>query len=702
MNAVKTRYSAKELADMKLNGLPTAKKNMIALAEREGWAFIDVIGRGGKRREYTPPAEVMGLIKAKLVESVMGREIAPVAGLPVAMVESPAHLTGQQAKVEGARRAVLLAIDKLVDTAGVSREAAMTSILTAAKAGALEPQMEMALRIARDNRGGKGDLYPSRRTIMGWRAAMLEGESLAPAGCKMSVEVPVWAEAFLRFYQQPQKVSVADAYEDFIESEAAQALLSRGLKLPSVHQCRRLIEKMGNVSREVGRMGARELRNIKGFKRRRFAHMMPNDVWTADGHKFDAEVAHPMHKRPMRPEVTVIVDVATRKVVGWSVSLAESGFAVLDAIRHGVVTHGLPAIFYVDNGSGYVNAMMTDTSVGLMGRLGVTMENSIAYNSQARGVIEASHKNLIRLAQKMPTYIGAKMDREARLAVYKVTRKAVKAAAKGGSVGTPLMGWDDFVRYLQEGLDKYNDRSHRALKGLSPNQVWASKVDAGFSEMRVDEGEAAYLFRPQVERVVRRCEVALFGNTYFNKDLEEFHGDRLKVAYDIHDGSKVWVYTLDDQLICTAGFEANATDYFPKSAIEHSKDKRMERREKLLTDKVEEVHAERGGNRFIEMGEAQSLDLGGLMRADKRAFAYVEPMPVIEASPVSPKTLDVAQADDVWAVPNEDELRYAEYLRLTKLLNIGGSVSEHQQRWLRMYPNSVEFKLMTERHKKAS
>lgn len=701
----KNTYSAKALADMGLEGLPTAANNMRALADREKWAFVEVTGRGGKRREYTPPAYVANAIKAKLVESVMGAVVVPASNLPAAVNETPVHLTGQQAQVEGARRAVLLAIDRLVEKANVSREAAMTSILTAAKAGGLEPQLEMALRLGRDNRGGKGDLYPSIRTIKGWRAAVLDGESLAPAGCKALVDIPVWADAFLYFYQQPQKPSVATAYESFIESDAVQKLLQNGLQLPSVHQCRRFLDKMGNVSREVGRMGSHDLRNIKGFKRRRSNHLMPNEVWTADGHKFDAEVAHPMHKRPMRPEVTAIVDVATRKVVGWSVSLAESGFAVLDAIRHGVVTHGLPAIFYVDNGSGYVNAMMTDKSVGLMGRLGVTMENSIAYNSQARGVIEASHKNLIKLAQKMPTFIGAKMDRQAKLLAYKTTRKAVKTAAngaKGETVKTPLMPWDVFVQYLKDGMDKYNNKPHRTLKGFSPNQVWDKKLGEGFEAMAVNEAEAAYLFRPQVERTVQRCEVSLFANTYYAKELEEFHRDRVKVAFDIHDGSQIWVYTLDDQLICTAGFEANATDYFPKSAVAHAADKRMAGREKRLELQLDEVHAERGGNRFIEMGEAQRLDLQGLMNADKKAFAYVEPMPAIEVSPVPPKTLDVAQADDVWAVPNEDELRYAEYLRLTKLLNIGGSVSEHQQRWLRMYPNSVEFKLMTERHKKAS
>ncbi|NPY05981.1 DDE-type integrase/transposase/recombinase, partial [Pseudomonas aeruginosa] len=90
------------------------------------------------------------------------------------------------------------------------------------------------------------------------------------------------------------------------------------------------------------------------------------------------------------------------------------------------IKSGVPAIFYVDNGSGYVNHMMRDEAVGLMGRLGIDMKNSLPYNSQARGVIERVHQSLwIRAAKELPGYIGADMDRQAKLATFKLTRRAI-------------------------------------------------------------------------------------------------------------------------------------------------------------------------------------------------------------------------------------------------------------------------------------
>ena len=694
---------------MQLSVLPKTKANVIALAEREGWPYVDVTGRGGKRREYTPSAEVMGAIKAKVVNDLLPAVTTPTVAqnlLPVAHTGADLGLSTHQANVEGARRMVLDAIDRINREAGVSREAAMTTMLTQARCGVLNPMLEAALRLSRDGRGSKNgiksDPYPSIRTIKGWRKDQLEGNSLAPAGGLNALNIPAWASEFLKYYQQPQKPSVADAYEDLLDSDWAEAQLANGQKLPSVHQCRRFLDKMGNLSREVGRMGARELKNIKGFRRRRSDHMMPNEVWTMDGHKFDAEIKHPRHGRPFRPEVTVILDVATRKKVGWSVDLAESGFAVLDAIRHGVVTHGMPAILYVDNGSGYKNAMMTDRSVGLMGRLGVTMENSIAYNSQARGAIESSHKNLIKLAKKMPTYIGEKMDRQAMQLVHKVTRKAVKT----GSKETPLMSFWDFLAYIEQGIEKYNNRPHRTLKGQTPNERWADKVAEGFNAMAVNEAEAAYLFRPQVERTVNRCEVSWLAQTYYAPELEEFHRDRVKVAYDIHDGSKVWVYTLDDKLICTAGFEANASDYMPKSAIEHAKDKRLAGREKRLNLKLDEVYAERGSNRLIEMGEAQTLEIPGIGRFDRADLADVQPLRVVRNEPVrsvidAPAAIEVEPVA-VWRVPTVAQMRFDEFKRLTVQAEKGEMLNETQTRWIKTYALTSEYKVFAQGEKKAS
>ena len=85
----------------------------------------------------------------------------------------------------------------------------------------------------------------------------------------------------------------------------------------------------------------------------------PLPFYTADGHTFDAEIEHPLTGKPFRPEITTVVDVYTRKVVGWSIDLNERTNSVYTALAMSIKTHGIPAIWYVDNGKGFNNKFLT-------------------------------------------------------------------------------------------------------------------------------------------------------------------------------------------------------------------------------------------------------------------------------------------------------------------------------------------------------
>ena len=103
---------------MKLDCLPTSKVGIADLAVREGWSYVDVTGRGGKRREYTPSAEVMACIKEKLVNELLPAVTTPTVAqnlLPVAHTGADLGLSTHQANVEGARSMVLDAIDRISD-----------------------------------------------------------------------------------------------------------------------------------------------------------------------------------------------------------------------------------------------------------------------------------------------------------------------------------------------------------------------------------------------------------------------------------------------------------------------------------------------------------------------------------------------------------------------------------------------------------
>lgn len=659
--AVKTHYSAAELAGMSLPGLPRSKGKMLAKAEREAWKFVESTGKGGVRRHYLPPNEVIAAINERAAKQLVA--VAPVSSLPAVRSQTTAAHTEAQTLVGDARKGVLDALNAIMERTGYPLKKAARHLLVLAREGEANPQLVAMLKLARDARGRQSvDGLPSERSLLRFADYNNSGD-LVPKVRVANMSVPVWAKDFMGYYQRPEKPTVDHAYRQFAKTYQGD--------LPSVHQVRRFLDKVGAVALQHGRMGSRELKTIKKFVRRSFDHLQPADIYSADGHCFDAEVQHPFHGRPFRPEITSVIDVATRRLVGWSVDLAESSLAVLDALRASVLTGGIPAILYVDNGSGYVNQMMGDKATGLLARMGTEMIHSLPYNSQARGVIERSHRTIwVNAAKEVPGYIGKDMDRQARQQVFKMSRQAL-TAKPGEAKQMPLMAWPLFLQFCAEKAAEYNARPHRSLpktidpetgrkRHMSPDEAWALAEHNGFVPELITEEETRPLFRPQTIRTVRRCEIELFTNRYFDAALEEFNGEKMRIAYDLHDPSRVWVYTSEGRLVCIAGLDANVQPYKAQSVIDQARDKRLAGRENRKVLQLDEIRAERAGMYALDDAPSatlDTLDLGSPIRPALRVYDDIEPTEFVEAQPAAaPRGIFILESERYeWLMQNPTE-----------------------------------------------
>ena len=731
---MKTHYSISELFKMSLEILPKSERGIQKRIQKESWSFVEVAGKGGKggkRREYAPPPEVLKLIQTKKLNEVLGGlsdlpELQPSpqpsptgrggAGLPSPDVRGGQLAIGvtdgsteQQRFCESARRGVLSAVERVMAESGVSKEAAMTTVLTQAKMPGFE-HIAKLFSLAADGRGGGGKL-PSVRTIKRWFAAR-ESNSLAPKSRTEDMNVPSWLPVFLECYRLPMKPSVSEAYRLFVNRLEALpspqlSLAERGGDVPSIHQVRRWLGKLGNVERERGRRGARDLKNILPHKRRDFMHLKPAAIYTADGHTFDAEVLNPLSGLPFRPEITTVLDVGTRRCMGWSVGLAESRFTVLEALSH-ASRAAIGALWYVDWGRGFENLMMTDEATGLMGRLGMTMTHSRAYNSQAKGASERSHNIFTRAAANLPSFVGKNMDDEARQKLFKLSRKEVRLHGK--ILNSPIPTWDEFKGYIERVVDEYNDRPHRSLpkftdregkrRHMSPNEFWALKVAEFGEPPRVSPEEEGYLFRPQVMRTVRRGEVSLFSNTYYSAELMEFNGETVRVGYDVQDALWVWIYDDVGRLICKAEWHGNSTDYMPVSVLERAEDKRNDERLKRNELQQQNILKER---RVPTIEHQDSVNIGGMVfgmgqikakAAELAARRSREDDLTVEA--VAVKTVKMPSETEAaagWSVPSEASERFALYQRLCGQTDL----PPQAQRWLERYPQSNEYKALSKR-----
>ncbi|MBC3928993.1 DNA-binding protein [Undibacterium sp. CY21W] len=161
---VKSQYTAAELTAMLLPGLPTSKVSIIALADRQNWNYTEVSGRGGLRREYTPPAEVMELIRHAATKQ-FAATITP-QNMPVVAPQSSFAHTEAQNLTADARKGVLDALNAVMQRTGYPLKRAAKYLIDIARNGDASPQLVAMLKLARDGRGrSSDDGLPSDRSL---------------------------------------------------------------------------------------------------------------------------------------------------------------------------------------------------------------------------------------------------------------------------------------------------------------------------------------------------------------------------------------------------------------------------------------------------------------------------------------------------------------------------------------------------------
>lgn len=612
----------------------------------------------------------------------------PLPAVPAEPLPPATALADWQRRSLEARLALLAEVDRLA-LAGTWRKAAVL-VERKARAGTLAPELLRLVPVANARSGGgEGGRTLSLRTLYRWAAQRETAvvadtwSALAPKEAPKIKAARPWEAALLSLYRQPQQRGIPWCLEQ-METRFP------GLALPSYDQAKRFIAGLPPVERERGRRGPNALLALKGFRRRDTSMLAPMDVVVADGHTVKFDVAHPVHGRPFGPEVMAVQDRATRYIAGWSAGLAESTWVVMDGIRNAVAQLGMIAIFYTDNGSGFVNAAMSDEVLGFLSRLHMTQERATAQRAQARGGIERSHQSIwVRGARGQVTYRGRDMDREARKAVTKLVETDIRETGASAL----LMGWPEFLAWCQEQVDAYNHRPHRALakvrdavtgryRHMSPAECLQSWRDKGWEPVPLADAEMDDLFRPYEERRSFRGEVRLPWGHYYDRALEAFHGRDVRVGYDIHDGGRVWVRDQDGRLICVAKRGANVVPDMPSSKVEHARDKRARGRAKIAHDKLHLIELERRGGLVIDHVPAEPITIEQQAAADAM-LARLERAAPTEA----PIRADGARPTF------GDDLSWARWLA-----EHPGQATEHDRAYLadRLRGNSFRFNLEAE------
>lgn len=423
---------------------------------------------------------------------------------------------------------------------------------------------------------------------------------------------PVHIAAFLRFFCLPTRPPVSEAYR-----KMKPWLEERGLDVPSYSTVCRIEDELPVTVKYRGRVTGSEWRSLKPYIERDVSMFHANDIWVGDGHSFKAKVQHPIHGQPFTPEITVIIDWVSRKIVGWSVALSESTIAVSDAFRHAqMTTRARPLVYYSDNGSGQTGKMIDCPVAGTLARQCIGHETGIPGNPQARGIIERLWQvTFIALAREYPTCTWRGADDNA-------TTKMLKLLNRKDQGGVTIPSFRQLLDDVERVVNEYNlEHEHRELGGRTPEDEYQARLDKDSVVFGPTDTEINALWMPEVVRKPQRGLVSIFGNVYCKRDLVSVlpEGAQVRVRYDLHNPEKVWLLTLDGVYLGEAAWNGHRVAAFPVSEMERKRAERAAGKVKRGEKIIAEAQAELGD--IIEMAPAVALPV---MQPD-----YL-PLPVVE------------------------------------------------------------------------
>ena len=533
-------WTADELADSGLPDLPTTKRRINALADREDWRAHPEFtrrraGRGGGW-EYHWRLFPLRAQKALLKQA----DAAPAAPERPERAVAWAWFDGlPESTKDKARRSlrILHEVDELAP------------VLT--KHGAVG----MAAKRH----------HVSERTIWNW-FARVDGVERAdwlaylaprhrasePKGMKVQAapEFYSWLKAdYLRLE------GVTYKGDGFAQSwrRVRKICETRGLAWLEERTARRWMDaNVSRVEQILAREGMRGLRKCFPPQIRDRSGMTALEMVNADCHKIDVFVWWPGIKEPIRPQLIVFQDIYSGKILSWAIDTNPNKVAVMQAFMSLLKNYGIPSHCLFDNGMEFANKDMTGGArhrfrfrisdaepVGILGMLGIGMTFATPGHGQAKP-IERAFRDFAGDIATDPRFAGAYVGH--------------KVDAKPENYMSRAIDLDEFIRVVEEGILEHNARpgrqSHTA-QGRSFDDTFADSY-ARVPIRKATEEQLRLCLMAQYVRDLHRTngQITLYKNAYWSEWMSEIAGQKVTARFnpeDLHEGA--YIYSMDGEYL---------------------------------------------------------------------------------------------------------------------------------------------------------
>lgn len=530
-------WTPQELAESGLPDLPTTKRGLNALAERNGWTAHPHLarrrsGRGGGW-EYNwrllPMRAQAALLKAA--------SEAPAAAAPARMErgEAWAWFDAQPEKTKATARKRLALIQQVEG---------------------LEAPMGKTLAVHTVAR----DAEVSARSLWDW-FGMIEGVDAAD-------RLPYIAP---RHRAAAPKRERAECSQEFLDRLRADYMRLGGPSLRSAHRrvvdwCRgkglahleyrtalRWIDE--NIPRVVlvhAREGEKGLARCFPPQIRDRTNMAALEGVVADCHKVDVFVAWPDIDKPVRVQIVAFTDLYSNKILSWQVDLDPNKVAVMSAFGELVETWGIPRHCLFDNGREFANKWLTggtptrfrfkvreDDALGVLPQMGIKIHWATPGHGQAKP-IERSFRDLADDLARHPAFAGAYVGPH--------------PMAKPEDYGSRAIPLADFLVVTQRVIDEHNARPGRltdTAKGRSFDETFAESYASAPIVKATAEQHRLWLMGQEVRKLHQHHgALKLFENSYWSDWMNEYVGQQVVARFDPEDlHAGLFIYSLSGEFL---------------------------------------------------------------------------------------------------------------------------------------------------------
>ena len=289
----------------------------------------------------------------------------------------------------------------------------------------------------------------------------------------------------------------------------------------------------------------------------------PANVWMIDGTPMQFYCWNESRTKMVRLYLFAIIDVCSRKIVGFDVGYSETRFNILNALKIAVMNEGyLPSEIVSDNFSAGKTEEILDLK-SQMAKLGVAWRNSKVGNAQDKSFIERFFGVFQSVECSLyEGYIGEGITSKRN---NRPNAEFLQKIAKKNGLLMP----NEMKSQIATMVVKYNERSIGGRK--APNEI--CKTIPMPNAVRMDSVRTALMFWHKTSNTVKRGMVKIKVNkiqhTYEIKSNEiklELQGKKVAVRYNENDLDWIMLFDYEtDTPIC----ECKASIKIELAGVDH-------------------------------------------------------------------------------------------------------------------------------------